>query len=154
MPSPTPPLLLDGAPLSPDRVEEVARGGRAVRLGPGAVAAMAESRGVVEAHLAGGRAHYGINTGFGSLSRERIEAGKVGELQRNLVRSHAAGVGAMLPRDVCRATMLLLAASLYRGRSGVRPVVTERIIDLLNHGVTPVVPETGSVGASGDLAPL
>jgi histidine ammonia-lyase len=146
---------LDRAPLSAVAVESVARRRDVqVRIGPGALEAMAASRRVVEAHLRDRRPHYGINTGFGSLSRQHISAEHLGELQRNLVRSHAAGVGPPLPDEAVRATMLLLAASLSRGLSGVRPLVAERIIELLNHSITPVVPETGSVGASGDLAPL
>jgi histidine ammonia-lyase len=115
---------------------------------------MTRSRRVVEAHLADGQAHYGINTGFGSLSRKRIGDSDLSSLQHNLVRSHSAGVGAPLASDVVRGTMLLLAASLARGCSGVRPVVAERLIEMLNTGAVPQVPEVGSVGASGDLAPL
>lgn len=147
-------LVLDGSPLTPAQVCAVAREGSRVSLAPGSVARMAASRAVVEAHLADGQAHYGINTGFGSLSRKRIPDPDLADLQRNLVRSHAAGVGTPLPPDVVRATMLLLAASLARGRSGIRPAVAERLIGMLNAGITPVVPEVGSVGASGDLAPL
>jgi histidine ammonia-lyase len=148
------PLTLDGSALSPAQVEDVARRGDPVALSPAAAQRMQASRAVVESHLTDGQAHYGINTGFGSLSRQRIEPAQLRDLQRNLVRSHAAGVGAPLPRDVVRATMLLLAASLARGASGVRPVVAERLIAMLNAGITPHVPEVGSVGASGDLAPL
>src|SRR5690606_20157282 len=97
---------------------------------------------------------YGVNTGFGSLSRQRIADDELGEVQHNLLRSHAAGVGEPLPTDVVRAMMLLLAASLCRGHSGARPELAEAIVNLINAGITPVVPETGSVGASGDLAPL
>jgi histidine ammonia-lyase len=147
-------LILDGGSLTPAHVVEVARGKRRVQLGPAAAARMQRSRAVVESHLADGQAHYGINTGFGSLSRKRVSGGDLAELQRNLVRSHAAGVGPDLPEDTVRAMMLLLAASLARGLSGVRPVVAERLIAMLNDGLTPRVPEIGSVGASGDLAPL
>lgn len=101
-----------------------------------------------------GGAIYGVNTGFGSFSRKRISGADLEAMQRNLIRSHAAGVGPPLPDDVVRATMLLLAASLCRGNSGVRPFVAEAITDALSRGVVPVIPETGSVGASGDLAPL
>jgi histidine ammonia-lyase len=147
-------ILLDQSPLTPAAVEAVARGGARVRVAPRAKAAMAKSRRVVEAAIADGGAHYGINTGFGSLSRQRINGPDLADLQRNLVRSHAAGVGDALPDDVVRATMLLLAASLARGLSGVRPVIVEALVTMLNAGVTPLVPEVGSVGASGDLAPL
>jgi len=147
-------LTLDGSALVPAQVEAVARGNTPVRFAESAIRAMAASRRIVEAHLDDGEAHYGINTGFGSLSRKRVSGPDLAALQRNLVRSHAAGVGPPLPTDVVRAMMLLLAASLARGISGVRPVVAERIVAMLNAGVTPIVPEVGSVGASGDLAPL
>jgi histidine ammonia-lyase len=95
-----------------------------------------------------------VNTGFGSLARERIEPSGIREVQRNLVRSHAAGVGEPLDPATVRAMLLVLAACLARGRSGVRPLVVERLIELLNRNVGPVVPSRGSVGASGDLTPL
>jgi histidine ammonia-lyase len=148
------PLVLDGSALSITDVELVARADRKIEIGRGAIDRLTVSRRVVEGSLADGQAHYGINTGFGSLSRQRVADSELRELQLNLVRSHAAGVGAPLGRDVVRAMMVLLAASLCRGFSGVRPVVVERLLGMLNAGVTPVVPETGSVGASGDLAPL
>jgi len=95
-----------------------------------------------------------VNTGFGSLARQRIDDARLREVQRNLVLSHAAGVGEPLPGEVVRAMLILLVASLARGRSGVRPRVAEHVVALLNAGLTPVVPSVGSVGASGDLAPL
>lgn len=140
--------------LSIDDVVVVAREDARVRVTPKSIAAMKRSRAVVERALKDGEPHYGINTGFGSLSKQRIGEADLAELQRNLVRSHSAGVGEPLPRDVVRAMMLLLAASLARGLSGVRPIVCETIVAMLNRGVTPVVPSVGSVGASGDLAPL
>ncbi|MCA9279983.1 MAG: histidine ammonia-lyase [Phycisphaeraceae bacterium] len=97
---------------------------------------------------------YGVNTGFGSLSKQRISNDQLGDLQINLLRSHAAGIGDPLPIPVVRAMMALLAASLARAVSGVRPVVIDQIIKLLDAQITPVVPSVGSVGASGDLAPL
>jgi len=148
------PLVLDGAPLSTNDVTHVARAGRPVQLGGEAHLRIAAARAGVEACLNDGLAHYGINTGFGSLSRERIPADSLRELQVNLIRSHAAGVGTPLPDDVVRGMMLLLAASLSRGLSGARPEVVELLLGMLNAGVTPVVPSLGSVGASGDLAPL
>lgn len=147
-------VLLDDGPLTCADVDLVARHGALVHLAPGALERMRTSRAVVERALSDGEAHYGINTGFGSLARTRIAPGELRTLQSNLVRSHAAGVGDPLPPDVVRGTMLLLAASLCRGLSGVRPEVPGRIADLLNAGVTPKVPGVGSVGASGDLAPL
>jgi histidine ammonia-lyase len=147
-------LVLNGEPILPADLEGVARLGRPVRLGPEAAARMRASRRVVETRLSDGKAHYGINTGFGSLARQRVAPDDVRALQRNLVRSHASGVGTNLPTDIVRGMMLLLAASLARGCSGVRPVLAERLVDMLNAQITPAVPEVGSVGASGDLAPL
>jgi histidine ammonia-lyase len=148
------PVVLDGAPLTADAVQRVAEGRTRVRLAPRGRRQVAVGRQRLLAALRDGEAHYGVNTGFGSLSRRRIPDGELAQLQRNLIRSHAAGAGAPLPVPVVRATMLLLAASLTRGLSGVRPVVVEQLVEVLNAGITPVVPETGSVGASGDLAPL
>lgn len=147
-------LTIDDAPLSPDDVVRVARHDARVLLSPRVAPRLASSRAVVEAALDDGLPHYGINTGFGSLSRKRIAAEELAALQRNLIRSHAAGVLDRLPVEVVRGMMLLLAASLSRGCSGVRPCVVETIVQLLNAGITPLVPSVGSVGASGDLAPL
>jgi histidine ammonia-lyase len=147
-------LILDGQAITFAEVESVARRARPVRVGPGALEALAAARAVVERKAAGAEPVYGINTGFGSLSDRRIEPDELRRVQQNLIRSHAAGVGEPLPTELVRGMLLLLAASLCRGRSGPRPVLVERIGDLLNHGVTPVVPSRGSVGASGDLAPL
>lgn len=151
---PTPTLVLDGAPLAIEDVVQVARAARKVALGEHAKRKLAAARAVVDAATTDGLAHYGINTGFGSLSRVRIDANELRDLQRNLIRSHAAGVGDALPNEIVRAMMLLLAASLSRGCSGVRSSVVELIIAMLNADITPRVPEVGSVGASGDLAPL
>ncbi len=112
------------------------------------------SRAVVERILDGGRAVYGINTGFGELARITIPREDVSKLQENLVRSHAIGTGAPLPRPIVRGALLLRAHTLAKGHSGVRPVVIEALINLLNAGICPLVPEKGSLGASGDLAPL
>ncbi len=147
-------LVLDGTPLTIQDIVSVARRGRVVRVGDSARRLVRAARGVVEAATRDGQAHYGINTGFGSLARHRIEAHELRQLQTNLVRSHAAGVGTPLPTDLVRATMLLLAGSLSRGCSGVREAVVDGLCGMLNAGVTPVVPSLGSVGASGDLAPL
>ena len=118
----------------------VARLGARVALHRDSVAAMKRSRAVVESALGDGRAHYGINTGFGSLSKQRISSSDLATLQRNLVRSHAAGVGPPLPSEVVRGMLLLLAASLGRGLSGVRPELAKTIVDVLNAGILPVVP--------------
>jgi histidine ammonia-lyase len=118
---------------------------------------MDRARAVVDAVVAGGDAApavYGVNTGFGALAEVRISAGEVTRLQQNLVRSHASGVGQPLPRESVRGMMLLRAAVLATGRSGARTVCCERLCQLLNAGVHPEIPARGSVGASGDLAPL
>lgn len=148
------PLVLDGGPLSIEAVVDVARNGRQVRLGDAARERLDRSHQNLLAALERDEAIYGINTGFGSLAGKRISDHQLREVQRNLLRSHAAGVGEPLCEDVVRGMLLALAGSLCRGSSGVRPIVAERTVALLNAGVTPVVPETGSVGASGDLAPL
>lgn len=147
-------LSLDGAPLTPRQVVQVARERGRVQLTAEGVARLEASRRTLEAALARGEPLYGVNTGFGSLARQRIDAADTRQVQVNLLRSHAAGVGEPLSTDVVRALLVLLAASLTRGSSGVRPVVVERLLALLNGEVTPVVPERGSVGASGDLTPL
>jgi histidine ammonia-lyase len=154
MPPDHAPIILDAGPLTFTDVERVARGHAPVTIGDTARARLTASRSALEQAIAAGEVIYGVNTGFGSLARKRVEGSQLREIQRNLVRSHAAGVGEPLPGEVVRAMLLLLAASLARGRSGVRPVVAERVVELLNAGVTPVVPGVGSVGASGDLAPL
>lgn len=148
------PITLTGDPLAIGDVDQVAHHACPVSLGDEARARVQASRERVEAVLDDDEPHYGINTGFGSLSRKQIDRAGLRELQTNIVRSHAAGVGAPLGEPIVRAMMLLLAASLARGLSGVRPIVIDRLVGLLNSGVTPVVPSIGSVGASGDLAPL
>jgi histidine ammonia-lyase len=143
--------------LTLEALVEVARGRRVVEIGAAAHARMAAARAVVDEVVRGGDAApavYGVNTGFGALAEVRISAAQVTRLQQNLVRSHAAGVGQPLPRDAVRGMMLLRAAVLATGRSGARPVCCERLVELLNAGVHPVIPARGSVGASGDLAPL
>ncbi|MCH8270311.1 MAG: aromatic amino acid lyase, partial [Planctomycetes bacterium] len=147
-------VVLDGSAVGVEAFEAVARAGGRVSVADEAMARVRASRAVVEASLKEGQPQYGINTGFGSLSMRQVATGQLGELQTNLIRSHAAGIGPPLPKEVVRGMMLLLAASLCRGCSGVRPVLIERLVAMLNAGVTPTVPEIGSVGASGDLAPL
>ncbi len=115
---------------------------------------MSASRAVIERAVAEGETVYGVTTGFGDLADVRIEPGQTAELQRNLVRSHAAGVGDPLPVEVVRAMLLLRANGLAIGLSGVRPELVDLLCEMLNAGVHPVVPSRGSVGASGDLAPL
>ena len=150
----TTPLVLAGQSLSPADVEAVARLGRVVELDPAARDRLAATRRSLEACLHDHDPHYGINTGFGSFARTRVDRDDLRDLQRNLIRSHAAGVGDPLPVPTVRAMLVTLAASLARNRSGVRPELVDRVLMLLNRNLTPVVPETGSVGASGDLAPL
>jgi histidine ammonia-lyase len=132
----------------------IAEGGRTVTLAASASADIARSRGLIEQALASGRAIYGVNTGFGKLAQTRIAPEELKLLQRNLVLSHAAGVGTLLGDDVVRLVIALKVASLARGYSGVRPVVVDTLLALLNKGVLPEIPAQGSVGASGDLAPL
>jgi histidine ammonia-lyase len=145
---------LDGGPLALEAVEAVARHGEPVALNPAARRALDAGRTFVDRLAAGSEPIYGITTGVGKLKDVVIPPGQRAELQRNLVLSHAGGVGPALAEPDVRAIMLLLAASLARGASGVRPVVVETIVACLNRRVHPVVPELGSVGASGDLAPL
>jgi histidine ammonia-lyase len=132
----------------------VARADAPVALGAAARAEMERSAAVVAARAEADEPAYGISTGFGSLALVRIPAEARVQLQRSLIRSHASGMGPPIEREVVRAMMLLRARSLAMGRSGARPVVVERMIALLGAGVTPMVPEHGSLGASGDLAPL
>ena len=143
-----------GERLVIEDVLAVARDGRMAVLGEAAGARMDRGRRVVEDHLADGIAHYGINTGFGALAEVRISNEDLAALQVNLVRSHAAGVGEPLPRDVTRAAMLLRAQVLATGNAGARRVLADLLIAMLNAGIHPIIPSRGSVGASGDLAPL
>jgi histidine ammonia-lyase len=147
--------LLDGRSLTVAEVVRVARDPAArVAVDPSARSALLESRRLVEAAVASGQTIYGINTGFGKLANVRVAPDKLNQLQVNLIRSHAAGVGTPLPAEVVRGVMLLRANVLLRATSGVRPELVEALVAMLNAGVIPVVPEQGSVGASGDLAPL
>ena len=148
------PLSIDGSRLTLEALEEAACRGRRVALDPGAREAVARARAVVDAAVAEGRIVYGVTTGFGSFADVAIPKHRLQELQLNLVRSHAAGVGPPLGEAETRALMLLRANVLAKGMSGVRPETLELLIDLINRGVHPVVPSQGSVGASGDLAPL
>ncbi|MCL6565316.1 MAG: histidine ammonia-lyase [Acidobacteriia bacterium] len=148
-------VSLTGNDLTLEQLEQVVWSHARVVLAPEARQRMEASRAVVEHMLASGNAAiYGINTGFGELATVRISADQVRQLQLNLVRSHACGVGPPLSEAEVRAMMLLRANTLAKGYSGVRPVVVETLCAMLNAGVHPVVPAQGSVGASGDLAPL
>lgn len=132
----------------------IAAGAATVQLADSAWPVIERSRAVVEQALASGRTIYGVNTGFGRLAQTRIPDNELKHLQRNLVLSHSAGVGELLPDNVVRLVLALKIASLARGFSGVRRIVVERLLALLNAGVLPEIPSQGSVGASGDLAPL
>jgi histidine ammonia-lyase len=146
---------IDGETLSLEDIARVAAGADVeVSLQADALERIRRSRAVVEEAVRSGRVVYGVTTGFGRLSDVVVERERLEELQQNLIRSHACGVGTPLPRAETRAITLLRANVLARGFSGVRPEVVHRLLDLLNHGVHPVIPEQGSVGASGDLAPL
>jgi histidine ammonia-lyase len=145
---------LDGFGLTGNDVAAVSRHGQTVRLGPKAIERMERSAAIVTRLAASETPVYGVSTGFGSLANTVIPANRREELQRAIVRSHAAGMGAPIESEVVRAMMLLRARTLAMGYSGVRPVVAEVMLELLNAGLTPLVPEFGSLGASGDLAPL
>ncbi len=147
-------LELDGRTLTRGAVRRVARDGDRVHLAAEARARMARTRSHVDRLAAGGTPVYGVTTGFGKLSDVVIPADALGELQVNLVRSHAAGVGTPLPAAEVRALMLLRANVLASGFAGVRPVVVDTLLALLNADLVPLIPEQGSVGASGDLVPL
>ena len=147
-------LELEGQNLTLGEVGRVARGAEGVRLSAGARRRMEASRRTVERIIAEGRVVYGVTTGFGKLSERIIPAGALKELQINLVRSHACGLGPPLSEGETRALLLLRANVLAKGLSGARPLVAETLVSMLERGVHPFVPEKGSVGASGDLAPL
>jgi histidine ammonia-lyase len=148
------PLPLNGNDLTLQQLYEVALENRPVQLAPDARARMEASCAVVRKLVASDVTAYGINTGFGAMARVRISSHQIRELQLNLVRSHACGVGDALSIPETRAMMLLRANTLAKGFSGPRPLVVETLCDMLNRGVHPVIPAQGSVGASGDLAPL
>ncbi|MGN6612684.1 MAG: histidine ammonia-lyase [Angustibacter sp.] len=141
-------------PVSPSELVAVARHGAGVRLADDALAEIARTRAVVEALADDVEPHYGISTGFGALATQHIPVERRAQLQRSLVRSHAAGSGPEVEREVVRALMLLRLSTLATGRTGVRPVVAQTYAAILDAGITPVVHEYGSLGCSGDLAPL
>jgi histidine ammonia-lyase len=147
-------LVLDGQSLSLEEIEAVALRARRVVVGADALERVRASRALIENILAAGQTVYGVNTGFGRLSDVRIPSESLAQLQLNLVRSHAGGVGQPLSEGESRAMLLLRANVLAKGFSGCRTELVELLVALLNAGVHPVIPEKGSVGASGDLAPL
>lgn len=135
-------------------VIDVARFDAKIELTPEAIAAMESSRSFIESIAAGQSAVYGVSTGFGALANRKIEVEDRAQLQKSLIRSHAAGVGPAVEREVVRALMFLRLRTMASGRTGVRVALAQKYIDFLNKGITPVVPEFGSLGCSGDLAPL
>jgi histidine ammonia-lyase len=148
------PVVVGTGPVSPEEVVAVARDGAPVELGPDAVAAIARARSVVEELASAATPAYGISTGFGALATRHIPTEMRAQLQRSLVRSHAAGSGPEVEREVVRALMLLRLSTLATGHTGVRPETAQLMASMLSHGITPVVREYGSLGCSGDLAPL
>lgn len=147
-------VLIDGDTLKLEEILQVARDEAQVELAPAALERVRQSRALVDRVAAGDTPSYGINTGFGTLAEVRIDKKDLRELQRNLILSHSAGVGAPLPIPEARALLLLRCNVLAKGFSGIRPETLGLALEMLNRGVVPVVPERGSVGASGDLAPL
>jgi len=147
-------IALTGNDLTLEQVERVALSGAECELAPDARAAMLRSRAVIDRVVESEKTAYGVNTGFGELAEVRISSDQIRKLQLNLIRSHACGVGAPLSKAETRAVLLLRANALAKGLSGVRPVIVEVLCAMLNRGVHPVIPSQGSVGASGDLAPL
>jgi histidine ammonia-lyase len=147
-------IVIDGHALTRPQVVAVARHDAPVTLGERSFERIQTARAVIETIADEGRVVYGVTTGFGHLSRVRIPHEQLTELQHNLLRSHASGVGEPLAEEITRAMLLLLAGSLARGNSGVRVEVVQLLVGMLNARVYPIVPSRGSVGASGDLAPL
>ncbi|MDH3540949.1 MAG: histidine ammonia-lyase [Acidimicrobiia bacterium] len=147
-------ITIDGGPLDFDAVVDVAHGGAEIRLDPSVAGRMQPARDLVERAVEDNQTIYGITTGFGALASTHIDPAKAATMQIHLLRSHAAGVGPPVPPQIVRAMMLLRARTLASGHSGVRPIVVEKILELLNADVLPIVPGQGSVGASGDLAPF
>jgi len=147
-------IVVDGSPLTIDQVVAVARKEAAAVPGGDLESRMRPARDLVERVVARDETVYGITTGFGALASTRIDPSRAAELQVDLLRSHAAAVGPLLPSEVVRAMLLLRARTLAQGHSGVRPVVVELLLELLRRDLLPAVPGQGSVGASGDLAPF
>ena len=149
-------LSITGQNATMETVWAVAHGEGKIRveLASEARAKMQTSRDYIEGRMGSGEAIYGVNTGFGAFSSVRISPEEIEQLQRNLIRSHSVGIGAPFTREETRAIMYLRANALANGHSGIRPLVVDKILEFLNAGVIPVIPQQGSVGASGDLAPL
>jgi histidine ammonia-lyase len=148
------PVHIDGDSLDLDALSQVAIKNIPVKIAASAMDRMRRSRDCIERIIAGNRIVYGVNTGFGKLSDIHIPPHELEELQLNLVLSHACGTGDFIPQDIARVILLLKANSLCKGFSGTRPEIASFLVDMLNKGITPCIPQKGSVGASGDLAPL
>jgi histidine ammonia-lyase len=148
------PVVLDGRSLTIEDVIAVAAHHERVEVQDAVMARLAKARALVDEMAAGDEPHYGINTGFGALAEKKIPKDKVALLQQNLIESHAVGTGEPMPMPVARALLLLRAQTLAVGHSGCRPEILAALVALLNSGAAPYVPKKGSVGASGDLAPL
>lgn len=147
-------MEINGHELTLDQIEEVARKREKAFLSPSAEAMIIQSRSWVDEIVNSEKPVYGINTGFGIFSDRRIDKHDARKLARNLVLSHSVGTGDPFPEDVVRAAIVIRANTLSKGHSGVRPVLIERLLDLINHDVYPLIPQKGSLGSSGDLAPL
>ena len=148
-------LLIDGLHLNMNSLATAAKNFETqIELSPASREAMLTSRAYIEKRIAAGEVMYGVNTGFGAFSSVRISDNEIELLQKNLIRSHSSGIGPAFSKIQTRAMMILRANALARGHSGCRPQVVEKILEYLNHNIIPVIPSQGSVGASGDLAPL
>jgi histidine ammonia-lyase len=147
-------VIIDGESLTIGELVRVARHGEQVELSEAALDGILASRDVIESAIRNGKTVYGVNTGFGDLAEVTINEDDVAKLQVNLIRSHSVGVGDPFSEEVVRGMMLLRANALAKGYSGVRLDVIETLLEMLNNGVIPIVPQQGSVGSSGDLAPL
>ena len=148
------PVILNGHSLTLEQLINVSRCGATVRLSEESVSLINRASGLIENWVANNRVVYGVTTGFGDLATVKVDAARTRLLQENLIRSHAVGVGAPLPEDVVRAIMLLRLNGLICGHSGITLETLTQLVNFINLGITPVVPEQGSVGASGDLCPL
>ena len=147
-------VTIDGSSLTVDKVVAVARYRKKVNVSPQSIKKMEMSRNMVESLISQGKVVYGVTTGFGKFSNVGIDQRETEQLQENLIISHAVGIGNPFPEEVVRGVMLLRANALSKGYSGIRLEVVKTLLEMLNKGVHPVIPEKGSLGASGDLAPL
>jgi histidine ammonia-lyase len=147
-------ISLDGHTLTPSEVMRIATGDAVVEVSKDALARVESARSVVKRILSNDETVYGINTGFGALVHQRISPDDLTQLQINLIRSHATAIGELMSKESVRAMMAVRINSLAKGNSGVHPDVLAQIVNFLNYDITPAIPRIGSLGASGDLAPL